>query len=818
MFTSPRRSVQVAPRRSVAGRSIVIKQDVHGILCYFFDVNIEHEFQTCFRRDRQPHLAMYMIAVLVLSVIVLTAAAVESLTAETVTFAAMSKPSTLQRSPQKRVTWVKESDCYVVIVVFYVFAALSILFVHRKKPTALFFSDPRFDPIQLALLFFYQLVFVPILLTLSTCIDLEISYAQDLRSESATVQRLFAFLGVSLVDMLYFYLLLLTTFASSVLRIQFTYYIAIVVEFIAIASTATGTNHGVDSNRIPDRWFLFVALVVTLLLEARGVWEIELANRREFLTHSNLLNENRRLSHQNIEMKEELTGKLNYQLHYEMGDILRILCQIKLKMSMHERKDIDKIITALVTNEGLFEVSLDPSMTEHEEEVQGWLHMMAFKEAPPAFVRTDSQTEAQNERKASRRPAMVMQSQVSRSTQSRKMSQGMTIDNRGNAVVARLFASSNIAEDTDELTLWLMDSLRDEVYVDMFHLEQRCSVPMQVVLVACIEVNDFATRLMLDVRKLVAFAGAVENHYFKRNPYHNCLHAAAVISDLNFYMRRLKLSIDDSTFFVGLIAAAAHDISHPGVSNSYLIATRSKLAITYSDDSVLERMHIAELYRILSHDKFDVFSHMDNAAKTETRKLIIHMILATDLSRHFQHISKLKSRKFAVAHDNRGLEVTIIMETMLMLSDLGHTVKPFAYHHQWANRIAEEFFRQGEAEERQNLPISPLCDRRQANLPRSQVAFLTLLATPLFETAGDAFAIDEYDTLMTDLRNNVKSWLSMIARSESTDGTASVQSNRGMKDTAIGEEDEENSPRTRPGALPDPPTSRSSDRMMRDVR
>ena len=46
-----------------------------------------------------------------------------------------------------------------------------------------------------------------------------------------------------------------------------------------------------------------------------------------------------------------------------------------------------------------------------------------------------------------------------------------------------------------------------------------------------------------------------------------CSHAAAVVVDMNFYLRRLTLDIDDTSFFVGLIAAAAHDISHPGVSN-----------------------------------------------------------------------------------------------------------------------------------------------------------------------------------------------------------------------------------------------------------
>ena len=200
-------------------------------------------------------------------------------------------------------------------------------------------------------------------------------------------------------------------------------------------------------------------------------------------------------------------------------------------------------------------------------------------------------------------------------------------------------------------------------------------------------------------------------------------------------------------------------------------------------------MHLAELYRILSHEKFDVFAAMDKAMKLEIRKLMIQMILATDLARHFSHISKLKSRKFAVSEESRAVDIVILMETLLMMSDLGHTAKPFQYHQIWANRISEEFFwcvrstknntnqtfltffvlhSQGDAEERNNLPVSPLCDRKQANLPKSQVTFLTIIATPLFETAGDAFQIEEFDGVKAEVHNNIKQWQGLILKSDAS--------------------------------------------------
>lgn len=37
-----------------------------------------------------------------------------------------------------------------------------------------------------------------------------------------------------------------------------------------------------------------------------------------------------------------------------------------------------------------------------------------------------------------------------------------------------------------------------------------------------------------------------------------------------------------------LMAAAAHDMDHPGHNNVYEVKTRTKLAILYNDSSVLE--------------------------------------------------------------------------------------------------------------------------------------------------------------------------------------------------------------------------------------
>lgn len=47
-----------------------------------------------------------------------------------------------------------------------------------------------------------------------------------------------------------------------------------------------------------------------------------------------------------------------------------------------------------------------------------------------------------------------------------------------------------------------------------------------------------------------------------------------------------------------LIAAAVHDIDHPGRSSAFLCNSGSPLAILYNDSSVLESHHAATTFRL----------------------------------------------------------------------------------------------------------------------------------------------------------------------------------------------------------------------------
>ena len=57
----------------------------------------------------------------------------------------------------------------------------------------------------------------------------------------------------------------------------------------------------------------------------------------------------------------------------------------------------------------------------------------------------------------------------------------------------------------------------------------------------------------------------------------------------------------DLDVFTSLISGAAHDMDHPGSNNVFETKTRSKLALLYNDNAVLENHHTASFFFLLEH-------------------------------------------------------------------------------------------------------------------------------------------------------------------------------------------------------------------------
>ena len=81
-----------------------------------------------------------------------------------------------------------------------------------------------------------------------------------------------------------------------------------------------------------------------------------------------------------------------------------------------------------------------------------------------------------------------------------------------------------------------------------------------------------------------------------------------------------------------LIAAAIHDVDHPGRNNQFLINTSHELAIMYNDESVLENHHLAVAFKLLKDPACNFLTNLEPAQMKAFRRMVIDNVLATDMS------------------------------------------------------------------------------------------------------------------------------------------------------------------------------------------
>jgi hypothetical protein len=64
------------------------------------------------------------------------------------------------------------------------------------------------------------------------------------------------------------------------------------------------------------------------------------------------------------------------------------------------------------------------------------------------------------------------------------------------------------------------------------------------------------------------------------------------------------------------------------------------------------------------------------------------------------------------------------MQNLVHCADLSNPTKPLEIYRKWVDRIMEEFFQQGDKEREHGLDISPMCDRHNATIEKTQVITL----------------------------------------------------------------------------------------------
>uniref|UniRef100_A0A669F601 Phosphodiesterase n=1 Tax=Oreochromis niloticus TaxID=8128 RepID=A0A669F601_ORENI len=294
--------------------------------------------------------------------------------------------------------------------------------------------------------------------------------------------------------------------------------------------------------------------------------------------------------------------------------------------------------------------------------------------------------------------------------------------------------------------------------------------PLTCIMYAIFQERDLLKTFKIPADTFVAYMMTLEDHYHSDVAYHNSLHAADVAQSTHILLSTPALDavFTDLEILAAIFAAAIHDVDHPGVSNQFLINTNSELALMYNDESVLENHHLAVGFKLLQEDNCDIFQNLTKKQRQSLRKMVIDMVLATDMSKHMSLLADLKTMVETKKVTSSGVllldnytDRIQVLRNMVHCADLSNPTKSLELYRQWTDRIMEEFFHQGDRERERGMEISPMCDKHTASVEKSQVGFIDYIVHPLWETWADLVHPDAQDILDT-LEDNRNWYQSMI--------------------------------------------------------
>ncbi|KAG0340384.1 hypothetical protein BG004_006427 [Podila humilis] len=105
-----------------------------------------------------------------------------------------------------------------------------------------------------------------------------------------------------------------------------------------------------------------------------------------------------------------------------------------------------------------------------------------------------------------------------------------------------------------------------------------------------------------------------------------------------------------------------------------------------------------------------------------------------------------------------------LMNCLLHAADISNAIKPWTLCKRWSDLVVQEFFRQGDIEKAQDLPVSPNMDRDQHNQPQISLGFGDFVVQPYFESFCEF--LPEAGSFLTNLATNRVQWQALQVASQ----------------------------------------------------
>lgn len=263
----------------------------------------------------------------------------------------------------------------------------------------------------------------------------------------------------------------------------------------------------------------------------------------------------------------------------------------------------------------------------------------------------------------------------------------------------------------------------------------------------------------INIKKLQRFIMTVNTLYHKENRYHNFVHAFDVTHACYSFLTIMNAQqyLTHLDIFALLVGSLCHDLDHPGFNNVFQVNAQTELAVYYNDISVLESHHASMTFRVLRNPDCNIFENLTEEQHKEIRRSMISLVLATDMSNHFEYVSKFQHHLSTHAFDrNKKEDRQMILNFLLKCADLSNVAKPRLLNDEWSNRVSDEFFMQADYERAHKYPVAPHMDRTKTTRPRIAADFMDFVATPMFRILAEFLPASSM--LMDYINLNRQAW------------------------------------------------------------
>ncbi|GMH60020.1 hypothetical protein TL16_g02949 [Triparma laevis f. inornata] len=261
-------------------------------------------------------------------------------------------------------------------------------------------------------------------------------------------------------------------------------------------------------------------------------------------------------------------------------------------------------------------------------------------------------------------------------------------------------------------------------------------------------------------QKIVNLVDNVSKKY-RDVAFHNFKHGIAV-AHTNFYFiasTDAGSCLNSIQAFALLVSALCHDLDHPGHTNAFEVNSNSDLALFYNDTSVLENHHCATAAMLLRQDDCNILMGLERDEFREFRSVMCHVILATDMSTHFNLLSKFRESVHTDGGWNpeQSSDKLLLLSVLLHAADLSNPCREWGASSEWSRLVSIEFNAQVKKEKEMGLPFLPFMQSEdEESKAKQEISFIEFIIEPMWKDVVEF--LPQLDFCLENIAVNKNNW------------------------------------------------------------